>query len=81
MTEKDAIRRMMKTRGITQATLAEKAGFGGQTNITGLLNNNRHGIRIDKLLRLTKAMGYEIVIRDASGKEEEIVIDTSSDAE
>ena len=76
MTEKDVIREAMNARGWSQAKLAEEAGFKGQTNVSGLLNNNKNGIRVDKLYRVLNAMGYEIVIRDkmGSGKEYKITI-------
>lgn len=71
MTEKDVVREIMKLRGWSQATLAQEAGFQSQSNITGLLNNNKNGIRFDNLYRILHAMGCEIIIRDkmGSGKE------------
>ena len=71
MNEKDIVREIMKKRGWSQSMLAHEAGFAGQTNITGLLNNNKNGIRVDKLYILLKAMGCEIVIRDKMGDKQE----------
>ena len=64
MTEKQVVREVMSLRGISQQKLAEIAGFKSQSNITGLLNNNDKGIRIDNLLRVLNAMGCDIIVRD-----------------
>lgn len=75
MTEKDVVREIMAMRGWSQAKLASEAGFKSQSNITGLLNNNQNGIRIDNLFRILDAMGCEIVIRDKMGSKKEWLID------
>lgn len=67
MTEKDIVRQVMKMRGWTQSKLAEESGFKSQSNITGLLNNNKNGIRIDNLCRMLNAMGCEVIVRDKMG--------------
>lgn len=74
MTEKDVVRKVMSIRGWNQPTLAEEAGFKSQSNITGLLNNNKNGIRIDNLFKMLNAMGCEIVVRDKMGTKQEWVI-------
>ena len=79
MTEKDVVRKVMKLRGWAQPKLAEEAGFKSQSNITGLLNNNQNGIRIDNLFRILDAMGCEIVVRDKMGSKKEWVIDQKED--
>ena len=68
MTEKEIIRAAMKDRGWNQTELAEKAGFPKQSNVTGLLNNNKNGIRIDKFVQLCNGLGLEIVVRDVYNK-------------
>lgn len=75
MTEKDVVRELMALRGWSQAKLAAEAGFKSQSNITGLLNNNHNGIRIDNLFRMLDAMGCEIVVRDKMGSKKEWIID------
>lgn len=75
MTEKQVVREVMSMRGWSQAMLAQEAGFKSQSNITGLLNNNHNGIRIDNLLKIFDAMGCEIIIRDKMGSKKEWVID------
>ena len=71
MNEKEIVKEVMAMRGWSQATLAKEAGFKQQSNVTGLLNRGENGMRIDKLAKMLKAMGCEIVIRDkmGSGKE------------
>ena len=71
MTDKELIRELLKLRGWSQADLAHEAGFPSQSNIAGLLNNNKSGMRFDNLYRLIHAMGCEIVVKDkmGSGKE------------
>lgn len=75
MTEKDVVRKIMKMRGWNQPKLAEEAGFRSQSNITGLLNNNKNGIRMDNLFKILDAMGFEIVVRDKMGSNKEFTID------
>ena len=79
MTEKDVVRELMAMRGWSQSKLAEEAGFKSQSNITGLLNNNQNGIRIDKLFMMLNAMGCEIVVRDKMGSKKEWIIDQKED--
>lgn len=74
MTEKDVVRKVMVIRDWNQPKLAEEAGFKSQSNITGLLNNNKNGIRIDNLYKMLNAMGCEIVVRDKMGSKQEWVI-------
>ena len=75
MTEKDVVRKGMTMRGWSQPKLAVESGFKSQSNITGLLNNNKNGIRMDNLFRMLDAMGFEIVVRDKMGSNKEFVID------
>lgn len=72
MNEKDVVREIMKERGWSQTKLAEECQNGWtQSNITGLLNNGKRGMRMDKLAVIMRALGCEIIIRDkmGSGKE------------
>lgn len=77
MTEKKAIREVMYEKRVTQTELATKAGFKSQSNIAGLLNNNKNGIRIDNLIRVFDAMGCDIVIRDRENPDKEWIIDST----
>jgi transcriptional regulator with XRE-family HTH domain len=71
MNEKEIVREIMGIRKWSQADLAREAGFKSQSNITGLLNNNKNGIRIDNLVKMLNAMGCEIVVRDKMGSDKE----------
>jgi transcriptional regulator with XRE-family HTH domain len=75
MTEKDVVRKAMTMRGWSQPKLASESGFKSQSNITGLLNNNKNGIRMDNLFKMLNAMGFEIVVRDKMGSNKEFLID------
>ena len=81
MTEKDIVRKVMKLRGWSQPTLAKEAGFKSQSNITGLLNNNQNGIRMDNLFKMLDAMGCEIIVRDKMGTAKEWKIDMKEETE
>lgn len=71
MNEKEIVREVMAIRKWSQKKLAEESGFNSQSNVTGLLNNNKNGIRIDNLVKMLNAMGCEVIVRDkmGSGKE------------
>ena len=75
MNEKQVVREIMKLRGWSQPKLAEEVGGWSQSNISGLLNNNKNGIRMDNLFKMLDAMGCEIVVRDKMGSKKEWVID------
>lgn len=77
MNEKDIVREVMGIRKWSQADLARESGFKSQSNITGLLNNNKNGIRIDNLVKMLNAMGCEVIVRDkmGSGKEWKVEMD------
>ena len=79
MNEKQVVREVMKLRGWSQPTLAAEAGFNSQSNITGLLNNNKNGMRFDNLFKMLNAMGCEIVVRDKMGSKKEWIIDMKED--
>jgi transcriptional regulator with XRE-family HTH domain len=81
MTEKDVVRKVMKLRGWSQPKLAEESGFKSQSNITGLLNNNKNGIRMDNLFKMLDAMGCKIIVRDDMGSGQEWVIDMKEGVE
>lgn len=66
MNEKDIILAAMDACGWNRATLAEKAGYAGQTAIT----NRLHGksMRVDTFVKLLDVMGYEVVVKSKSAK-------------
>lgn len=79
MTEKEAIKQIMKDRGWSQARLAREAGFKNQSNIGMMLSPNRQSsITTDNLVTLAEALGCEVVIRDKMGSKKEWVVDMDS---
>lgn len=60
-TAKELVRALTDKRGITQADLAERAGFAGQTNIAAIYQSKN--MRVDNLIRLVEALGCELVVR------------------
>lgn len=60
----DIIKFKLKERGITQSELARLTGFKGQTNIGGLLNNQKTGMRIVNAVKLLDALGCDVVVVD-----------------
>lgn len=80
MEAKDAIKEAMKVCGWSQATLAEKCGMKGQSNVTGILNRGS-SMRVDNLLQMANAMGFELVLRDGRGKSEYVITHSESSKE
>ena len=79
MTEKEAIKAIMKERGWSQAKLAREAGFKNQSNIGMMLSPARQSsINTENLFSLATALGCELVIRDKMGSKKEWVIDMES---
>ena len=62
------LRTAMHERGVTQSRLAEACGLSSQSAVCNFLQR-QHGMRIDTLLTLLNAMGYEIVVRDSMSKQ------------
>ena len=68
------IKSIMKDVQWSQYRLAEEIGKK-QSNITGILNR-ASSMRVDSLVELAEAMGYEVVIRNKqNGKQEYKVTD------
>lgn len=75
MDAKEAIREAMKVCGWSQEKLAKACGMKRQSNVTGILNRGS-SMRVDIMLQMVNAMGFELVLRDTRGKSE-FVIDSS----
>ncbi len=80
MDAKEAVREAMKVCGWSQETLAKKCGMKGQSNVTGVLNRGS-SLRVDILLQMVNAMGFELVLRDSRGKDEFIIDRSEKKAE
>lgn len=75
MTDKQVVKNALKFCKWSQQKLAEEAGFKGQSNITSYINNNKNAMRVDKLVRMMNAMGFEVVVRDKRGTGTEFILD------
>jgi antitoxin HicB len=56
------IRRIMETKGISEAALARRLGTS-RTAVRRMLDPQEHGTRLDSLVRLSAGLGYTIDIR------------------
>jgi len=65
MTEKEIIRTAMNIRGFNQTMLAKSAGFKGQSNVSEMLRSKN--LRVDNLVRLLDAMGFDLIVKDRNG--------------
>ena len=68
MKPQEIIKECITLRKTTQEGLAKRVGYKGQTNITAVLNKNKH-IRMDVFLKLLASMGYELIVRDITDPE------------
>ena len=73
MLSRDIVKDIISFRGMSQAKLADKAGFKSQSNINGILN--RHSsMRVETLVQLVEAMDCELVVRDKTDKSREWIV-------
>ena len=61
MNEKAVLREAMKVKGISQAKLAEDAGYRYQSSVGNIMM--RPSMRVDVLVRLLNALDCELVVR------------------
>lgn len=66
------IKQKIKERHLTQAELAEMAGFKNQSNIAMILRTE-NSMRIDKLQNMLDALNCELVVRDKITGEEIVI--------
>ena len=59
---KKIVKALLKECKMTQTDLANQLRVK-QTNITGILNRN-NSMRVDNLVEMVEAMGYEVIVRD-----------------
>lgn len=74
MLGKEAVSKIMKFRGFSAATLAEKIGYNTPSGVTERLRA-KQDIRADTLAKLLSAMDCEIIVRSKIGKKETWIID------
>lgn len=65
MNAKDIVKEILGLRKWSQGTLAHKAGFKSQSNVTGMLNRYS-SMRVDSFVQMIQAMDCEVVVRDPS---------------
>ena len=70
MKSSEAIRSLMEADGVSQAELARKMGYKGQSSVGNALSRD-NGMRVDVFIKMAQALGYEIVVR--RGKDELVV--------
>ena len=67
MKSNEVVRAVMASDGITQANLAAKLGYKGQSSVGNALGRE-NGMRVDVFVKMMNAMGYDVVVR--RGKDE-----------
>lgn len=67
MKSNEVVRAVMSADGITQANLAAKLGYSGQSAVGNALSRE-NGMRVDVFVKMMNAMGYDVVVR--RGKDE-----------
>ena len=70
MKSSEAIRSLMEVDGVSQAELARKMGYKGQSSVGNALARE-NGMRVDVFIKMAQALGYEVVVR--RGKDELMV--------
>jgi len=72
MTVQDAVKAAMKAKKITQGQMAEKLGTG-QSNLSMQLKSGV-GMRLENLLRMVNACGYDVALIDRENASNVLVI-------
>lgn len=61
MTAVEVIKAMLKEKGETQSSIAEKMGYGKATAVNNMLS--RGNMTVDTILEMCEIMGYEITVQ------------------
>ena len=72
MTVQEVARGVMKVTGTSQTEVANRAGLTGQSTVSMYLQSK--SMRVENLLTILNACGYELVARSADGRLPEFVI-------
>ena len=78
MTDKELIKTLMKENKITQLMVAEKTGKLPQ-QISGYLARGKNSMRVDILVQMLDAMGYELCVKPKVGNKIEHIIDMKTE--
>lgn len=74
MTGREAMRFAMSEKHITQQEVANRAGYVRQTNVSGVLRSDN--ARVDNMVRILNACGYDLVMIDRENPEKRVVIES-----
>ncbi len=61
MSTRDLVKEIVEESGMSLATIAEKAGYKRASNVSECLRSEN--MRVDNMVRILKACGYELIIR------------------
>ena len=61
MNARELMKAIVEESGLSQSTIAEKAGYKRASNVSECLRSNN--MRVDNMIRILKACGYEVIIR------------------
>lgn len=75
MTDKEVIKRLIASSGMTQDEVAKKAGLKGQGSLSAKLNRNKGSMRVDSFVALLDILGCELVARKKKNVLEEYLVD------
>lgn len=73
MNEIQAVKALMKAKGISGAILAEKLGFSTPSAVTNRLQSKT--MTVEVLIKLLEAMDCELVIKNKVGGKETYIVD------
>ena len=73
MTSKEVAKAVMKEARLSQAEVAVRAGFKGQTNIATMLRSRN--MRVDSFVRVLNACGYDLVAKSRDKHCHDFVVD------
>ena len=80
MTEVEIIKTIMKSKKVNQSELSNRMGYAGQGAL-GRALSNKNGMRIDVLIKMVRALGCELIIRDRDNMKEYAVRPEENDVE
>ncbi len=79
MNEIEIVKELMKTKGMSGATLAKKLGYNTASAITNRLQSKT--MTVEMLLKLLSAMDCELIIKNTVGDKESYLVDNENRVE
>jgi transcriptional regulator with XRE-family HTH domain len=80
MTEVEIIKTIMKSKKVNQTELSNRMGYAGQGAL-GRALSNKNGMRTDVLIKMVRALGCDLIIRDRDNMKEYAVRPEENDVE